>query len=135
MTRTEQDIYDYLVFHKLGYLRKGYLLLVGGSYLSGQTFNKLKELAKQKDLSGLQQHLIKYFEKYSIPYQVKKYKYEDKNTALRQKKYQDNLKLLGFKTLSFSVSSSDYKKFMSIKKTKGLKNNELFSLFLKQFRL
>lgn len=135
MTRTEQDIYNYLVFHKLGYLRKGYQLLVSGSYLSGQTFKKLKELSKQKNVNEFEQHLIKFFEKYSIPYQVKKYKYEDKNTALRQKKYQDNLKSLGFKTLSFSVSPSDHKKFMSIKKAKGLKNNELFSLFLKQFRL
>ncbi len=131
MNRLETDIYNYLIFHKLGYLRKGFFLLVSGSYLSGQTFKKMKEFIKENNSPGLENYLIKFFDKYSIPYQLKKYKYEDKSNPLRQKKYQDNLKSLGFKTLSFSVSAPDYKKFLSLKKKKNLKNNELFSLFLK----
>jgi hypothetical protein len=131
MTVTEKYIYDYLVSHKMGYLKNGFLLLVNSSFLSGQTFKKMKEFIKENNSPGLENHLIKFFDKYSIPYQLKKYKYEDKSNPLRQKKYQDNLKSLGFKTLSFSVSAPDYKKFLSLKKKKNLKNNELFSLFLK----
>lgn len=130
MNRLEQEIYDFIIFKKLGYLRLGYLKLLDSS-ISGQSFKKLKELYKSNNIPAFENSMILLFEKYSISYQVKKYKYQDKTSSLRQKKYQNSLKEKGYKTLSFSVSPSIYKKFLSLKKSSMLTNNELFEKFLK----
>lgn len=130
MNVLEKKIYDYLIFHKLGYLKNPFLELLNTS-LAGQTYKKMKDFIAQKDTLGLENFLKSKLDIYSISYQQKKYKYEDKTSSERQKRYQVSLREEGYKTIAITVPLSVYKRYQSLKEKASLTNLELFKKLLK----